>query len=153
MFIPNPNFSGFVSMFQSNLLQDYKTEYNLELSRRANFNNYPSRLEALFLFGTTEEAIKYRVHHPWHVGGRPLVSVRSNGDYLISRHDVGWIDFLHQVGFKDDDTMYNVTNEYWKGTTIKGEKFLELDKNSMYVSTLEILYLGRVDVVKKVFLE
>src|SRR2546427_6600026 len=56
MFVPNPDFNYFISPFQYNLLNNYLTEYNLELGRRSNFSQYPSRLDSIFLFETKEEA-------------------------------------------------------------------------------------------------
>jgi len=148
-FIPNPNFSaGFQSMFQSNLVHAYRVEYNLEIYRRAYFSNYPSRLEAIFLFETSEEAEKYKIHHPWHVGERKLMKGRSHGDYLFSRHDVGWIDFMLGIGSVDEGTVDAVTTEYWKGNSVKGKKFQQMGKPAMYVSNFEVLYRGRIDLDK-----
>jgi hypothetical protein len=50
MFLPNPNFQGFVGVFQNNILRQYIVEYNLELQRQASFPRFPSRLHCIFLF-------------------------------------------------------------------------------------------------------
>ena len=41
MFLPNPEFKTFISPFHSNLLRNYIAEYNLELSRKSLFPDYP----------------------------------------------------------------------------------------------------------------
>lgn len=101
MFIPNPKFNNFISPFQANLLWSYLAEYNLEVHRREYFRKYPSRLSAIFLFETKEEALKYSTRYQLHVCKRELKTVRSVGKYHFSRHDCSWIDFLRLGGYYD----------------------------------------------------
>ena len=147
-FVPNPNRkAGFLSPFQYNLISDYWTEYNLELTKRAYFKNYPSRLEALFLLDTLEDAKQYKKTHERHVAGRTLKKVRSNGKYKFSKHDVGWIDFLHEDVMFDDKTIHNVSNEYWNGNTVKDISFTLRGESRTFDSVYELLYIGRVDIL------
>src|SRR4051812_38830767 len=57
MFLPNKNFSGYISPFQGNLLRSYLAEYNIESVRKEEFPTYPSRLVATFLFEDESEAM------------------------------------------------------------------------------------------------
>ena len=96
MFLPNPDFRGFVSPFQNNLLRAYTAEHNLELSRERFFPAHPSRLRAVFLLPSELEALAYAASHPDHVAQRELRRVRTNGPYRYSVHDSSWVDFLRQ---------------------------------------------------------
>jgi len=93
MFLPNPDFAGEVSMFQIGLLRHYQAEYNFEIGRRRFFHQYPSRLDAIFLLETEEEAILYQESHFNHVGSRILKKVYTMGSYISSIHDSAWVDF------------------------------------------------------------
>jgi len=146
-FIPNPAGIGFISPFQHNLLQDYWTEYNLELERRAHFKNYPSRLEGIYLFETYADAKKYQETHERHTAGRTLRRVRSHGGHIMSKHDLGWIDFLHVAEMMDSDNRHEVLHAYWKGENVigNGNRFITKDGNFQPGSLYEILYVGRID--------
>lgn len=147
MFIPNPGFNGFVSPFQGNLLWSYLAEYNLELCRREYFKNYPSRLRAIFLFETKEEAFKYRERNPWHVGKRELKAVKTVNKYYFSRHDCSWIDFLRLPYGKEEETISLACSSYWKGETVKQCRLLHGDKPWSEAPIFEVLLIGRVDLV------
>ncbi len=148
MFIPNPSFSGFISPFQANLLWKYKAEYNLELSRRAYFPDYPSRLVAVFLFETEAEAKKYYGRNQTHVGGRELKHVRTIGKYKFSQHDSSWVDFLRLWGMLDSDTINSVCDCYWKGDTVEQCKLSAYGKPWTNPPIFEVLLLGKVDLVR-----
>lgn len=98
MFLPNPSSRTFVSPFQNNLLRAYMAEFNLEMSRERSFSEYPSRLHAIFLLDSEEEAEKYAKHHPEHVSKRVLKQARTAGSYTFSRHDASWVDFFRRTG-------------------------------------------------------
>lgn len=143
-YIENPNKSGFMSPFLYNIVDSYRTEYNLELSRKAYFPDYPPRLIALFLFDTLDDAIKYRKNHLWHIQDRTLKRVETYDEYTFSKHDLGWTDFLLQPGGQDSTLVKDVTEEYWKGTSIKGKKLIKMGRPYLPISNNEILYLGWV---------
>src|SRR5439155_10978361 len=84
MFLPNQNFSGYISPFQGNLLRRYLAEYNLETARITHFRDYPSRLSATFLFENETQAIKYQKTHSFHVGDRILKKGKTVGHYTYS---------------------------------------------------------------------
>ena len=112
MFIPNLNYKGFVGAFQNNLLNRFIAEYNLELARRAKFASLPSRLQAIFLFASQSDAEQYWARSPSHVGSRLLRKVTTSGYYYFSAHDSSWIDFLRLEGWKDPETINQVTKAY-----------------------------------------
>src|SRR5690606_14174351 len=72
MFLPNPNFSGYISPFQENLLKRYQAEYLLEIMRKESYKKYPSSMNATFPFANEKNALKYRENHSAHLGSRDL---------------------------------------------------------------------------------
>jgi hypothetical protein len=52
MFIPNPNFTGFISPFLNNVTSDYRLEWDAEQSRRKHAPDARSRLGAVFALGS-----------------------------------------------------------------------------------------------------
>ncbi len=149
MFIPNENFSGFISPFQANLLWSYKAEYNLEMSRRKYFIDYPSRLRAIFLFDTEEEARKYHNENARHVEGRKLILVKSVGKYCFSKHDCNWIDFLRLKVGSDNNTIHSICESYWKGNTVESNVLLHRGHTWKKSPIFEIIYLGVVKKIKE----
>ncbi|MFL5730498.1 MAG: hypothetical protein ACJ75J_13505 [Cytophagaceae bacterium] len=150
MFLPNAEFSGYISPFQGNLLRSYQAEYKLEITRKNGFEAYPSRLVATFLFEEESEALKYRETHGIHVGHRELMKATTAGEYLYSRHDLGWIDFLRSPLILDEEIIHEITRSYWEGRSVKDfrielmEKFLSAVTQPVH----EILYIGRIDFQK-----
>jgi hypothetical protein len=61
MFLPNKNFSGYISPFQGNILRSYQAEFDLEIIRKKSFRDYPSRLVATFLFENETEALNPKI--------------------------------------------------------------------------------------------
>lgn len=147
-FIPNPKVTGFRSRFIGNIIWSYQTEYNVELTRKWKFKEYPSRFTALFLFETLEDAQKYATNHRWHVGYRSLKKVKTQDNYKYSRHDLGWIDFLIEPSGQNSDLLRDVTTEYWKGTPVTGHSFNRMGKTCTIYSNYEILYYGTVRTIE-----
>lgn len=144
MFLPNPKHCGFISPFQGNLLRNYLAEYNLEISRRKYFKSYPSRLSALFLFENESGAHKYMRANPAHVSNRVLKKVKSEANFIRSKHDSCWIDFLRLPHSMDDDTIHNVCNSYWCGKIAVDAGLISLGKPWIREPLFEILYKGHV---------
>lgn len=150
MFLPNSNFSGYISPFQSNLLRSYKAEYNLELIRKEHFTEYPSRLVATFLFENEEDAMRYKESHFFHVGNRHLKVGKTVSQYSYSKHDLAWIDFLRSPLMLDDEKTKEIVHKYWSGESVENYK-LDLQENSLAVvgqSVFEVLFIGRIDFEK-----
>jgi hypothetical protein len=145
MFIPNPNFKGgFVSPFQANLLGNYMAEYNLELHRNWYFNSYPSRLNAIFLFESQDDANNYRKRNFDHVGNRELKTAKSVGNYVCSRHDSSWIDFLRLPGWKDRETIFKACNAYWEGKRVIDCSLEHFGERWAEDPIMEILFYGTI---------
>ena len=62
-FIPNPKFTGDVSHFSIGVTHHYTAEYNFEINREQYFQDYPSRLNAIYLLRSESEAEEYQKRH------------------------------------------------------------------------------------------
>jgi hypothetical protein len=145
MFIPNPNFKGgFISPFQMNLLGNYMAEYNLEIHRNMYFNSHPSRSNAVFLFENKDDASNYRERNLYHVGNRILKSAKTVDNYVYSKHDSSWIDFLRLPGWKDEGTIFNTCNAYWEGKRVIDCGLEHFGKKWTQDPIWEILFNGRI---------
>jgi len=71
-FIPNPQFAGFLSPFVSDLITAYRVEYDAEQARRVHAPEAPSRLSAVFAFGSYAECEEVSQTHGW-----PLAEVKE----------------------------------------------------------------------------
>ena len=143
MFIPNPDFQGFVSPFQNNLMRSYRVEYGLEIVRRKHFTDFPSRLESIFLFATEQEAKNYFDRHPSHVG--LLKAAESSGEYIYSEHDSSWIDFMrtnHSIDLADFELL---SRSYWEGKNAQDSQLIYFGKPWTSNPIREILFLGRIN--------
>lgn len=147
MFIPNKNFSGYISPFQGNLLRSYGAEYNLEKTRKESYSTYPSRLVATFLFEKEEDAMRYKETHEFHVANRELKVGKTVGSYMYSRHDLSWIDFLRSPFLIDKETVNSMVHSYWRGESVQDFKLELMEKaiSARAESIFEVLYIGRID--------
>jgi hypothetical protein len=145
MFLPNPKYQTFITPFQNNLVRNYAAEYNLEITRQRYFPEYPSRLNAIFLLWTKENAEKYQSRHPKHVADRILKKVKTNGHYKYSLHDSAWINFLRLGHSMDEEALLFVSNAYWTGQMVCHHTLESMGKPWTDEPIMEALFLGRVD--------
>lgn len=151
MFLPNPQFNNFISPFQSNLVRAYSAEYNFEMARRTHFPGYPSRLDAVFLLETEDEALKYRQGNIAHVGDRELRKVGTVGEYCYSIHDSSWVEFCRQPHSMDAETINSVSRAYWSGEKVRDSPLMSMGKTWTRNPIIEVLYLGMVRFYDRTF--
>lgn len=145
MFIPNPAFQSALSPFQNNLIREYTVEYNLEINREALFPSYPSRLRAIFLLESEEEARKYARLHPGHVEGRTLLRGTTSGPYRYSIHDASWIDFMREAHSMDQDTLGRLVDAYWTGARVEDCELQSMGQPWPQETVREVLFEGRIN--------
>lgn len=145
MFLPNPEFRGFISPFQNNLLRSYMADYNLEVARAQWFVEYPSRLHAIFLLRSEADAEAYRDQNPEHVSNRILKRVRTVGGYTFSTHDSSWIEFLRQGLMIDRDSLEACARAYWSGQLVRDCQLELRGRPWTREPVPEVLLVGRVD--------
>lgn len=149
MFTPNPDFKGDVTPFQHGIMRDYMAEYNLENGRIAYASNYPSRLNAIYLFESEDQANQYKEMYKYHVEGRILKKVHSFGPCVYSTHDLSWIDFLRENCMIDKESIDHISKAYWGGDKVEDCRLLSMGKPWTKSPILEILFLGRIDFYDK----
>lgn len=145
MFIPNPEFRGDITPFQHGVVREYLAEYNLELSREAYFNEYPSRLNSIYLFLGQDDAELYSERYKWHVGDRILKKCHSVGPAQYSVHDCSWVDFLRQSNMINPDSINNVGRAYWNGHRVQDCKLKSMGKSWTQDEIKEVLFVGRIE--------
>jgi hypothetical protein len=144
-FIPNPKFQGDISPFSIGITHQYIVEYNFEINREHHFPWYPSRLNAIYLLESEDEAMAYKDRHMAHVDGRVLKKIYTVGQYIYSTHDSSWVDFLRLPHYCGDQTIYNVTQSYWRGVNVADCHCHSMGKSWTQSPIIEVLYLGRID--------
>jgi hypothetical protein len=78
------------------------------------------------------------------------MKANTAGEYLYSKHDLGWIDFLRSALILDEAMVQYIAQSYWEGKSVKNfklelmEKFLSAVTQPVY----EVLYIGRIDFQK-----
>lgn len=145
MFIPNPEFEGDITPFQYGIMREYMADYNLELGRERHFPAYPSRLNAIYLFESEDEAQKYKDRHLSHVGDRILKKVRSVTPCVYSIHDSSWVDFLRLMGSVHPESVDNVSKAYWSGKRVQDNQLLSMGESWSQDAIFEVLFLGRIE--------
>ena len=146
MFIPNPEFEGDITPFQHGIMREYMAEYNIEMGRLSlNFNNYPSRLNAIYLFENEEEAHKDKGRHMGHVGERILKKAKSVNASVYSRHDCSWVDFLRLTHSVDPETISFVSRAYWTGVKVNECRLMSMGEPWSQDPIIEVLFIGRIE--------
>ena len=149
MFTPNPSFRGQITPYQFGIMREYVAEYNLEMGRETYAFNYPSRLNAIYLFDSEDEANKYKERHMSHVGNRILKKVRSVRPCVYSIHDSSWVDFLRLSHSSDPKSISNVSELYWSGKNVEDYQLSSLGEPWIQSPIKEVLFLGRIEFYDK----
>jgi hypothetical protein len=145
MFVFNPGHKqGFISRFHLGVINHYRIEYDLERYRFAEFQHLPSRLHALFLFASAQDAIKYRETHPEHVRSRILKRGIAEGACICSSHDSAWIDFLRLGHSLDADTFSSCARAYWRGLRADQCELKSMGQSWEATSAPEVLFYGQL---------
>jgi hypothetical protein len=151
-FVHNPKAKPSVFQpFHSNVIRNYTVEYKLEMARHSEFTQYPSRLWALYLLDSKDDAYAYRAAHPDHTRNRVLKRCVTVGRYSYSKHDAAWIDFLRLHPSLANGTWSECMRGYWSGARASdhGTFTASWGKPWKPQSVTEILFYGRVDFPNK----
>ena len=146
LFVPNSDCPDREALtpFHLNIVKNYQIEYALDLVRWQHYRDKPSRLFALFLLPSEDEAELYRRTHADHVGGRVLKRGRAVGPHRYSTHDAGWIDFLREAPDLDDETFSRCAHAYWLGQRVGGDVALPDGTPWRGCSVREVLFYGKL---------
>jgi hypothetical protein len=143
-FIENPGFLGPLSPFGLNVVREYAAEYRLELARLRHFLEYPSRLSAIFLLNSEDDARRYAEHHPQQTRTRELLRAWCEGPCRYSEHDSRWIDVLRTTD--QAHAPNEMAHGYWRGEPVP-PPVLEAARLPTGPQPLsEVLFLGEMRV-------
>jgi len=81
--LPNSNAVGFLSPFVHNLINEYTVEYDAEMYRRQHVPDAPSRLSAVYAFGSMSDCTAAAQKHQW-----PLAEVR---EFILTPHPATFV--------------------------------------------------------------
>lgn len=157
MFEQNPNFDGVaISAFLIGVVANYMVEYNAEQARRRVNPKLPSRLSAVYAFGTKADAVRAA-----NAAGRPKWEVYAfalDDDPLtrVARVNMNIVSLMRlgtRVGTWDPETLDATWRHYWNGG---GELTAELPSGPDFKQVRhqwdvvwEFLIEGRLEVLKR----
>jgi len=153
LFVPNQNPQArerALTPFHLGITQNYRAEYNLEVIRFREFEELPSRFNAIFLLESREDAQRYRDAEPEHIGNRILKRGVTIGEYCYSIHDSAWIKFLRLPHSLDEATMNECGRAYWRGTSVCQVELQSMGKRWTAPPANEVLFYGRIEFPNKV---
>jgi hypothetical protein len=120
MFIPNPSFNGFISPFLNNVTSNYRLEWEVEQARRIHAPEAPSRLAALFAFGTYADCERVSQKHGWSLDEvhefQPAPSVPIS-IRKVNMEIVSVMRGAYTAGSWDAQSLDAIWSAYWRGET------------------------------------
>jgi hypothetical protein len=119
-FIPNPSYPGFQSSQTMRTTTNYRAEYHAECVRRRWFKHAPSRLSAVFAWGSLDEAREAASRPNSRYRGRrlkrcvlrapPLRTLRANSEIIpLARR-------LESTGASTPELIESIWSTYWSGS-------------------------------------
>jgi hypothetical protein len=139
-FIPNPNALNALSIYTLSTINNYRVEYDAEVTRRQWYKNAPSRLTAVFAFERWEDCVTASAVHDW-----PLQQVRRFRVAValrilrVNMEIVSLARLAYGHSMLDTNEVEYLWRSYWEGSmdcTVKSVKAAMLP---------ELLIDGRLD--------
>lgn len=116
--MPNPKFSGAVSPFALNLMTGFRVEWDAECARRQHAPEAPSRVGAIYAFGTYADCERAAQEHGWDIAQverfRPApgvpITVRK-----VNMEIVSLMRGVYASAAWDEQSIRDVWSRYWNG--------------------------------------
>ncbi len=119
-FIPNPSYSAPVSWQTMRTTTNYRAEYHAETVRRRAFQTAPSRLSAVFAWGSLEEAREAASQLGGRYKGKPLKRCILRGPPLralrANSHVIPLARNLEADGAATPELLESIWSTYWSGS-------------------------------------
>lgn len=109
---------NFVSFFHKNIVSDYVIEYTAEITRKAYFPKFPSRLSCCYAFGDYETCIKVSQIYGWDlstVREFELIPNEYNRVAKVNMEIVSLARTADKISSLDEQTQQQIWHSYWKG--------------------------------------
>lgn len=117
-FVPNPNFAGSLSPFLANVMTDYRLEWDAEHARRAHAPEAPSRLGAVFAFGSYADCQRVSQIHGWDLAQverfRPALGVPI-AVRRVNMEIVSLMRSAYTLAAWDAQSLDAIWSAYWRG--------------------------------------
>lgn len=139
-FIPNPNAVNALSIYTLSTINNYRVEYDAEVTRRQSYKNAPSRLTAVFAFERWEDCVTASAAHGWALQQvrrfRVALALRI---LRVNMEIVSLARLAYGRSMLDTNEVEYLWRSYWEGRmdcTVKSVKAAMLP---------ELLIDGRLD--------
>jgi hypothetical protein len=156
-FVPNSDYGvGALSMYQVSVAANYMVEYNAELARRLLDPTLPSRLSAVYAFGTKADAqrgARAAGRPKWEVYAFQLVRDELTRVARVNMNIVSLMRYAIRIASLDAQTLDHVWSQYWSGGAeiqleLRSQPMLQRKVHDSGV-TWEYLIEGRLDLLKR----
>lgn len=140
-FVPANTDGGVISSYCLTAMNDYRVEYDAEVSRKMYYPKYPSRFSAVFAFGDYETCQKVAKKHYWDLSevkkfrllGNPL-----NRVIRVNMEVISLVRHAYRFSMSSPDDLNSIWNHYWQG---KGNLSLELPQSD---SSRKVFHSGEI---------
>lgn len=147
-------FNNFVHIYNDNLLPNFitstfpivmlQTECDLEKYRVENFENYPSRLNTLFVFSNIEDAKKYR--EELNLSNANIMKVHVLDKTKVTKHNMEYVSVLrvmyNTIHYENLMSQENLLQKYWIGEGAPFDYFKYGSDNGIIHPRFEYLIEG-----------
>lgn len=115
-FIPNPNMSPAISMYQLGIMNPYRAEYNAEINRKEKFKMYPSRLSSMYAFADYETCEKVSEKYHWDISTVRKFELQEHPLTRIAKVNMEVISLVRLAyGISSFNSDNEVWQHYWTG--------------------------------------
>lgn len=119
MFVPNPRFAGFISPFLNNITIDYRVEWDAEQARRFHAPDAPSRLSAVYAFGSYADCQTASQKHQWSLAEVERFRAVPDPGLRIRKVNMEIVSVMrtsYRLGTWAPDVLDTIWSAYWNGT-------------------------------------
>jgi hypothetical protein len=115
-FVRNTKVStGFMSFFTHNIITTYRVEHDAEVCRRQFFPNKPSRLSAIYAFGSFEDCLKASELYGWAVEHiRKFTKKQIVRHACVNMEIVSLVRSAYRYSFSQEE-IEKIWKSYWGG--------------------------------------
>jgi hypothetical protein len=146
-FIPNPGMStGFLSPFLVNTVNNYRVEYDAELTRRAYYRNAPSRLTAIYAFESLVDCEEASRRWGWPLTGVQRFKVEhAVRAARVNMEIVSLARLCYSRAMQDAQSVERIWRSYWSGEDKLAVELPSVDAKQREVHEADALWEWLID--------
>jgi len=111
----NPSFAGDLSFFQKNITTDYSVEYSAERVRLEHFPHAPSRLVALYAFGSLDDARQASDLYRWPLSQVRQFTLEGGQVHRANMEIVSLMRHAWRAASIGEESQIALWSAYWSG--------------------------------------